>query len=140
MYGFEAITYYNGWAMALTGILIVFSGLVVLATVISQLHKILFFFENRANPIKNKAAVKATADLKKIESGILGDLNIDQIINLYRPLADKLGESFELTRLYEISENSGLPHPHLSIKELRQAAVLLPRGDGIFSWNQPDPA
>lgn len=134
MYGFEAITHYNGWAMALTGILIVFSGLVALSTVISQLHKILFFFENRTNPIKIRTPAKATADSKKTEN--LDDLNINQIINLYQPLANKLGESFELTRLYEISESSGLPHPHLSIRELRQAAVLQPLGDGIFSWNQ----
>ncbi|MBW1726140.1 MAG: OadG family protein [Deltaproteobacteria bacterium] len=39
MYGLQAIAAYNGWAMALAGALIVFSGLVILSFVISQLHK-----------------------------------------------------------------------------------------------------
>ncbi len=140
MYGFEAITHYNGWAMALAGSLIVFSGLVVLTTVISQLHKVLLFFENGVASLNNKksSTPARTTDTKNAEAETLQDLDINQIISLYRPLADKLGESFELTQLYETSQSKGLPHPHLSIKELRQSAALLPLGDGIFYWNQPD--
>jgi len=43
LYGLQAIAAHNGWAMALAGALIVFSGLVILSFVISQLHKILMF-------------------------------------------------------------------------------------------------
>lgn len=139
LYGFEAISHYNGWAMALAGGLIVFSGLVVLATVISQLHKVILFFENGVFSLNNKksSVPDRTTDTENEEAETLQNLDINQIISLYWPLADKLGESFELTQLYETSQSKGLPHPHLSIKELRQSAVLLPLGDGIFCWNQP---
>ena len=54
MYGLEAISFHNGWAMALAGALIVFAGLVVLSTVIAQLHKILTFWEKRHIKIEQK--------------------------------------------------------------------------------------
>ncbi|MBL0731242.1 MAG: OadG family protein, partial [Desulfosarcina sp.] len=41
MYGFEAISAYNGWSMSIVGVLIVFSGLVILSITISQIHKVL---------------------------------------------------------------------------------------------------
>ena len=40
MYGLEAINAHNGWAMALTGAIIVMTGRTVLSTIISQLHRI----------------------------------------------------------------------------------------------------
>jgi hypothetical protein len=52
LYGLEAITTHNGWAMSLAGALIVFAGLVVLSTVISQLHKILGIGDNDGNLAK----------------------------------------------------------------------------------------
>ncbi|UCH23428.1 MAG: OadG family protein [Deltaproteobacteria bacterium] len=47
MYGFENIATHNGWAMAAAGAVIVLCGLAVLSFVISQLHKLLNFLENR---------------------------------------------------------------------------------------------
>ena len=47
MYGIQAITAHNGWAMALAGALIVFSGLIVLSFAISHLHKLLKIFEKQ---------------------------------------------------------------------------------------------
>jgi len=29
-----------------------------------------------------------------------------------------------------------LPHPHLSIKYLQEAGVLVPQGDGTFTWDK----
>ncbi|MCF6246649.1 MAG: hypothetical protein L3J69_04730 [Desulfobacula sp.] len=52
MYGIEAINANNGWAISIVGITIVFSGLVTLSSVISQLHKVLAIWED---PSKIKA-------------------------------------------------------------------------------------
>ena len=41
MYGLHAISANNGWAITFVGISIVFTGLVFLALMISQIHKIL---------------------------------------------------------------------------------------------------
>ena len=46
MYGLEAISANNGWAVSVVGITIVFSGLVTLSLLISQLHKAVDLFEN----------------------------------------------------------------------------------------------
>ena len=47
MLGLEAISAHNGWAMAITGTIIVMCGLSALAFIISQLHKIIALFEKR---------------------------------------------------------------------------------------------
>ena len=47
MFGIDNITQNNGWAMAAVGASIVFSGLVVLSFVISQIHKILKLWDDR---------------------------------------------------------------------------------------------
>lgn len=47
MYGFEAISAQNGWFMMLVGITIVLGGLSTLAIIISQLHRVISFYENR---------------------------------------------------------------------------------------------
>lgn len=52
MYGLEAINANNGWAISVVGVTIVFSGLVMLSLVISQLHKVLAIWED---PSKLKA-------------------------------------------------------------------------------------
>lgn len=45
MIGIENITAHNGWAMAITGGIIVFAGLSLLSFAIAQLHKIILFIE-----------------------------------------------------------------------------------------------
>ena len=46
MYGFDAINANDGWSIAAVGIIIVFTGLVLLSFIISQLYKVLDFIEN----------------------------------------------------------------------------------------------
>ena len=59
MYGLEAISAQNGWAMAIAGALIVMAGLTVLSFVISQLHKIAALLEKGVEKrSEKKQAVK----------------------------------------------------------------------------------
>ena len=54
LYGLEAINAHNGWAISVVGVTIVFTGLVSLSVLISQLHKLVSLYNN---PEKNNKAV-----------------------------------------------------------------------------------
>jgi hypothetical protein len=134
MYGLQAITTHNGWAMALAGALIVFSGLIVLSFTIAQLHKIIKLLEKK----KKSAGVPVTQPPPEA-AGSATELLIDQaaLTKAYQPLVNKLEETFELADLYALAASANLPHPHLSIKALRQAHVLIFQGEGLFKWQVP---
>ena len=126
MIGLEAISAYNGWAMAVDGIIIVMSGLALLAFIISQLHKVIGLFE------KKKALLHVS--LQASDVNILTDL--EATARMYQPLTRELGDTFHLTQLYRIFEKEGLPHPHLTIRALRAAKYLQRTGEGLFSWKK----
>ena len=130
MYGIEAINHYNGWSMAIVGALIVLFGLAVLSFVISQLHKVVALIENwgKKKPQANELGVKASAAHQR------SFLDLNKAQERYRPLAADCGVTFELARLYEIATDSGLPHVHLTIRNLRESGVLVPVGGGVFKW------
>ena len=133
MYGLEAINAANGWAMALAGALIVIAGLAVLSFIISQLHKILSFFER--SPDK-ASAVESLGDTQRalaIPERMPEDL--EQVAQIYRALSESLDSPFSLQRLYALCVENRLPHPHLSLRSLRESGLLIPAGDGRFTWN-----
>jgi hypothetical protein len=140
LYGLKAIAVHNGWAMALAGALIVFSGLVVLSLVISQLHKVLLFFDKKPVDIQHDPEI-LDGEPPQVAPGFLlpepfpEDLNT--IVKLYEPLVEALGESFYLPELYEILRKNDFPHPHITLTALRDAKILIPDGDGVFTWNPP---
>jgi hypothetical protein len=147
--GIENITANNGWAMAAVGATIVFAGLVVLSFVISQIHKILSFWEDRQQKSENavkpedKPVAKPAAkpEVKSVEKAKEpapqpNPLDAKKLADDYQPLVEELGESFNLTQLYELTKNKNLPHAHLSITYLREADILIPLGDGNFSWKK----
>jgi len=125
MIGLQAISAHNGWAMAITGAIIVMCGLSALAFIISQLHKIIGLFE------KKKAAALHPAQ-PPAEIDILNDLAA--AARLYQPMTADLGEEFHLSQLYNIFEKESLPHPHLTIRALRAGGYLVSSGEGIFCW------
>jgi hypothetical protein len=136
LYGFEAITVHNGWAMALAGALIVFSGLVVLSLAISQIHKILALFEKEEKEVDFQQDLKAPKEDKPLISlpkQLPADIN--EIARLYQPLIDELAETFYLADLYEISRKNKFPHPHITITAFRESEILIPYGEGVFTWN-----
>ena len=139
MYGIENITANDGWAMAAVGATIVFLGLVVLSFVISQIHKILELWEKRGESKELKKDESTPSEPPKLKGPIykVAQLpTVNDLIRMYRPLAEQLKEPFELTQLFEISNKMDLAHPHLSIKQLWDANVLIAQGDGTFTWNK----
>jgi Na+-transporting methylmalonyl-CoA/oxaloacetate decarboxylase gamma subunit len=127
MTGLEAVAAANGWGMAVLGAGIVFAGLVVLSFAISLIHKVLDLTERKAGTAPESADSPATPDYCPAD--------IHQTARLYQPLIDQLGDSFELVRLYSLTREMDFPHPHLTIRCFQQAGILVPTGDGFFTWN-----
>lgn len=136
MLGFEGISNNNGWQYALVGICIVFSGLVILSFVISQLHKLLGLWENRESIV---AAMKArrkserptvAAETRPVEySSTLAEAELQ-----YRMLVDRIGEPFALPKMLKQAEKSGLYRPHATINDLLQAGIIVPDETGYYVW------
>jgi len=140
LYGFHAISTHNGWAMAIAGALIVFSGLVVLSTAISQIHRILLFFENKYAGFRNNNKIQENDEPEEQPDSDLPKefpSELDEIAGLYQPLIEKIGETFYLSDLYKIAKENNFPHPHITLTAFRDAKILVPYGDGVFSWNLP---
>ena len=139
MFGFENITANNGWAMAVVGASIVFLGLVILSFVISQVHKILNLWEQRnefLNRYKKQTQIEEPKTIKTPVPVQRHLPSVKELTSIYRPLVEQLKQPFELIQLFEISNKMDLPHPHLSIKYLQTAGVLVPQGDGMFTWDK----
>ena len=134
MPGLDAITAQNGWAMALTGACIVMTGLAVLAFIISQLHRIVSLFEKKHVPVETPAPETSDPASEPISGpeNILDDLAT--AAKLYMPLTAGLGDTFKLSSLYQIFEKEKLPHPHITIRALRDAGYLASAGEGSFFW------
>ena len=133
MYGFENISANNGWAIAVLGAGIVFCGLAVLSLVISQIHRILRLFERK------KTAQEAAAESGPAQRAAQAPRrlpNARELASIYRPLAEGLDSPFQLAELYETAAKMDLPHSHLSISRLREAGILVPKGEGDFVWDQ----
>lgn len=125
MYGLEAISTHNGWAMAVAGVIIVFCGLVVLSSTIAQLHKILRLLNGGATGTEGAPA--SDAIMKQ---------NLAESARQFRLISDRVGESFSLPKLIELAELSGLPRPHSTINDLLRAGLIVPDGKGYFFWKQ----
>jgi Na+-transporting methylmalonyl-CoA/oxaloacetate decarboxylase gamma subunit len=129
--GIEAITHYNGWAMAVVGATIVISGLAILALVISQLHKVIYLLEK-----KKKVPIEEASEgiLKRSKPADKDITNIEFTLELYQPLLEELDEQFQLADLYALAQKYNLPHPHLSIRCMRESGKLHFLGDGNFRF------
>ena len=140
MIGIENITNQNGWAMAAVGATIVFSGLVVLSFVISQIHKLLKLWDDREKLIERFKKKAPAAVAEKVDAPAYSERHlpsVDELTGAYKPLVDQLEESFKISQLFEIANKNDMPHPHLSIQRLQEADILVAQGDGTFTWNQP---
>jgi hypothetical protein len=139
LYSLDNITAANGWAIAAVGAAIVFLGLVVLSFAISQIHKVLDFWEDRGARRAQSKAQARSEDEQKAEKLAYKEHHmpkVDELVRTYKPLVERLEEPFELTWLFEIAKENDLPHPHLSINRLREANILVALEDGTFTWKK----
>jgi len=139
--GLDNILINHGFSQALLGISIVMIGLIILAVAISQIHKLVELWENRSpkTPPESKTPSLGTAttvDNITLNIPLQCPADISQTAALYKPLVDQMGTPFELKELYQRAMLFDLPHPHITLKCLREAGILSPQGDGMFRWNQ----
>jgi hypothetical protein len=132
VFSIENITANNGWAMALAGAIIVMTGLSVLSLVISQLHKLAALFEKK-DPAKTKAPAAAVPE-SPVAAAISDPADMVETAKLYQAAAGELGREFDLRQLYAMAAQKQMPHPHLSIRSMREAGIIVPAGDGLFTW------
>jgi len=134
LYGLEAIQAHNGWAMAITGAIIVMTGLSILSFIISQLHRIIALLDGRGN---RKSTQKTDKDPvfnpePKPQLPPLSDLG--ETMKRFQPLTQDIGTPFDLTALFQVFAQHDDPHPHLTIRSLREQGYLIPDGNGLFFW------
>jgi len=134
VYGLEAIQAYNGWAMAVTGAVIVMVGLSVLSFIISQLHRIVGLVDGRAKGELKKKADKAQTLFPESKPQLPPLSDLSETMKRFKPLTQEIGTPFELAALFEVFAQSDDPHPHLTIRSLREQGYLLPDGNGFFTW------
>ena len=131
MYGLTAIQQANGWAMAGAGACIVLSGLAVLSFLISMIPRVTSLIEKNPKPAPPPPMAKPQV-VKPAPETLPDDL--EAIAGIYKVLTEEMGEEFSLVDLHRKTKEMQLPHPHLSINRLREAGLLVPKGDGNFSW------
>ena len=106
----------------------------VLSFIISQLHKVLEWMENRKEtedtdqPPVPEPTPAATTD---------HDLsNLEDSLSCYCDETASLGSTFTLQDLFAVFQECDFPHPHLTIRSLKEEGFLVPAGGGMFSWKQ----
>ena len=128
MYGFEAIAHYNGWTMAIAGALIVGAGLSVLSFIISQFPRLIALMDKE----KKKPADAPSEPAVTVPDRCPADIN--ETAPMVREITSEIGDEFDLAALYKICQDKNFPHPHLTIKCLREAGLLVSREAGLFGW------
>lgn len=136
MYGLDAISAHNGWQLAALGTSIVFTGLIILSLAISQIHKILEFWDKRYTYYQR---IKKLVQRKHRSEAIVSDpvlpKNVKGFVHQFKLLIEQIGEPFPLPKLLDFSEKCGFPHSHSSVNDLLQAKLIIPDGKGYFLWN-----
>lgn len=141
MYGLEAINANNGWAISVVGITIVFTGLVSLALVISQLHKVLALWED---PSKIKALFKAKQPKEQPEEHPQEDISDlvvfkesqKEVAKQFALLVRTMEDHFSLSRLLYLARISGLEDPYSNLNILLKTKIIIPDGAGFFTWDK----
>ncbi len=135
MTGLEAIAAHNGWAISAIGITIVFTGLTTLSIIIAQLHKVLRMWDDRAEILKRfSGKAEKPPEINVCDLPLPGDVKAS--VRQYRMLVERLGEPFALPKLLDVSIQCGLARPHSALNDLIQAKVIVPDGQGYYTWNQ----
>ena len=134
MYGLEAIQAHNGWAMAVTGAVIVMIGLSVLSFIISQLHRIIDMVDSRKNKKSNKLNALSQAAVSESQPVLPPLSDLGETMNRFKPLTQEIGDLFDLAALFQLFIHHNDPHPHLTIRSLREQGYLVPNGGGLFTW------
>jgi hypothetical protein len=136
LYGLNAISAYNGWAISALGISIVFTGLIFLSCAVEQLHKILKIWDDRKLYIQKLRGIKKTY-VKEAVDEVETPIDMEEAERNARLLTDVIGgEPFSLPKLIYIAKQRGLKSPCSTIDKLLKAKAISPDGNGYFIWSK----
>lgn len=137
LYGLEAIKAHNGWAISVVGVTIVFTGLVSLSALISQLHKLVSLYDNPGK-IKNLFASKSESAPRVVTPKkhlVLTEAQ-KQVCRQYNLLAQTMDDVISLPKLLRMAELSGLKDPHANMNLLLKSGMLCADEQGYFRWDE----
>lgn len=132
----EQVSAHNGWNMALAGMTIVFSCLVILALTISRIHKILDLLDNRDKlRLKMREFFVGREKEKQVASLLTPALELEAA--RYRRLTPFLGETFSLKKLIRFAESRGMtnPPPEKTIRQLMEVGLIKKDMRNRFTWD-----
>ena len=140
MYGLEAINANNGWAISIVGISIVFSGLVTLSLVISQLYKVLALWEDPSKIFAffntNKSEDQPEGqEANQSDQEVFTD-NQKETAKQFALLVGTMEDHFSLPRLLHLARISGLKDPCSSLNSLLKTKIIIPDATGFFIWDK----
>ena len=138
MLGMEAISAHNGWAIAIVGISIVFTGLVSLSLLLSMLPKILELWEDKSRLINHtKERLVAKDQQSKVETPGTSIINMEEAVRHFEFLIRWMGgEPFSLPRLLDMATKRGLARPHSTLNALLHEKYIIPNGKGFYTWKR----
>ncbi len=134
MTGLEAIKAHNGWAISFLGVIIVFSGLVLLSFTISQLHRALAIWENRGDVwmnVRRRFFPPPPVPPKPVPAGLAEAARCFRLLTIENQSAP-----VALPTLLRRAEACGMPKACSRLGGLVQGGILLPDGKGYYYWNQ----
>jgi hypothetical protein len=132
VYGFQAISANNGWEISFLGLVIVFTGLILLSIAIGQIHRVLALWDNRNKPRTPKKKDPVTPPPAPVRLSEPQKTAARQ----FRTLAGTLESPFSLPKLLTLAEISGVDRPHANLGTLLENDIIIPDSNGYFSWNQ----
>ncbi|ABW68085.1 hypothetical protein [Desulfosudis oleivorans] len=138
LFSFDRIAEQNGWAMAALGITIDISCLALLSFIISRVPAMIAFSERVGGAFRKNSLPIVEQPVTTPLAVPEHDFSVEgarRIAAVYKDCARQLGSSFQLSDLYRVSREKGLPHPHLTIKTLRETGLLVTGSEGRFTWN-----
>lgn len=118
----------NGWIIAFAGVLLVY-------LCIKMVKKGATEAANMKEGKKSSQAPNERSPKDQFSAEIF-PLNASDAFHFYLPLIEQMGDPFQLSDLYQLAREKKLPHPYLTVSSFRQNGFLLPKGDGLFTWNR----
>lgn len=118
------------------GVSIVFIGLILLSLCISQLHKIIDFWENigKDQDTHRKKYITPPRESSAFQTPVLDEDS--ETIRQYKVLVDRLEQPYSLPDLLEFAERVGLYNPHSTINYLLEKKIIIPDKNGYFIWTR----
>ncbi|MCF8110022.1 MAG: OadG family protein [Desulfobacteraceae bacterium] len=135
MKGVEAILHYDGFTMAVLGILTVFAALLVLAVIISQLHNAVTLWENKKLYLGKLRRLFSPPEEPEPMPEVQYFDDLNESARQFKLLINNMGEPFSLPELIQKAETVGIAHAHSTISHLIVSNLIVPDKNGYYRLN-----